>query len=109
MKALKWILAGMGLFFGALLAASLYFYNLGVSRRTKSFLSNSSDLGDFSSTYGVDHTWLSAQALSEVDICSTDGLRLHAYYFPAEEPVTRDHTSRAVDDEVGGRWEWQQR
>jgi hypothetical protein len=46
-------------------------------------------LSDFSSTYGVDYTWLLGQALSEVDICSTDGLRLHADYFPADQPSTR--------------------
>ena len=106
MKAVKWFVAGLGLFFGGLVAASLYFYNLGVSRRKKSFLSASSDLGDFSSTWGVDNDWLAAQTLSAVDICSTDGLRLHASYFPADQPAARTailaHGYNSVGVHCGG-------
>ena len=106
MKAVKWFILGVGLFFGALVAASLYFYNLGVSRRKKSFLSASSDLGDFSGTWGVDNTWLAEQPLKEVDICSTDGLKLHAYFYAADQPTRRTvivaHGYNSVGNHSGG-------
>jgi fermentation-respiration switch protein FrsA (DUF1100 family) len=88
MGALSWGLWMIGLGLLLLLAAGMYFFNLGATRRKKAFLSASSDLGDYS-VWGVDSRWLAAQALEDLEMISGDGLKLRAYFYPAEQPSQR--------------------
>jgi hypothetical protein len=52
MAVAAWFILLIVLLLLIFLAAGAYFYNLAVSRRKKSFLSASSDLGNFSDTWG---------------------------------------------------------
>ena len=85
MGVLVWLLLLVGLGLLLLAVGGLYFFNLAVTRRKKAFLSASNDLGDYSA-WGVDSRWLEAQALEDLEMVSADGLKLHAYFYPAEQP-----------------------
>lgn len=74
------------------LAAGYHFYRVAVARSPKQFLTSNPDLagtGDLSAANRGRNTWLSAQAVEDVQIVSHDGLRLHGQYIPAAGPSKR--------------------
>ncbi|HEY0755221.1 MAG TPA: alpha/beta hydrolase [Ktedonobacteraceae bacterium] len=79
------------LFVLVLVIASLYFYNLVIARRPKTFLAASPDLVHNQSTELVtfDVSWLDQHNFEEVEIKSYDGLLLRGYYLAAPEPTMK--------------------
>jgi fermentation-respiration switch protein FrsA (DUF1100 family) len=89
MAGAAWAIGLILLMLLGLPAAGLYFYSLAVTRRKKTFLSASPDLGDYSDSWGSDSKWMASQALEDVEIRAYDGLKLHAYFYAAAQPSQR--------------------
>jgi fermentation-respiration switch protein FrsA (DUF1100 family) len=77
---------------------------MAIARRPKSILSGNPDLNLPLTDWQKDNEWLRAQNLEEVEICSADGLKLHAYFWKASSPtnntaiLTHGYASQALDD-----------
>lgn len=69
--------------------ASLYFYNVAISRTDKSFLNGNPDLevgASAENPYERNDQWWDSQSFEDWSLQSEDGLRLHAYYLEAKLP-----------------------
>lgn len=82
----------------ALIAASIYFYNVAIKRNKKDFLKDSEDLeqlhkkqpqGDAQPTPVLDGQWVRRQDYQTWKMQSHDGLGLVAYYVPASQPTKK--------------------
>lgn len=86
------IIALLLLFLLVLAAAGLYFYRVAIARTEKAFLSANPDLvsGEAAESSLEDAgAWWNRQVFEEWSIRSEDGLRLHAYYLPAERQTDK--------------------
>ncbi|MUG67268.1 alpha/beta fold hydrolase [Paenibacillus campinasensis] len=75
-----------------LVAASFYFYQVGVARAEKDFLEGNPDLAanaDVEDPFAGSKEWWSAQRFESWSQVSEDGLKLHAYYLPAKTGTDR--------------------
>lgn len=89
-----------------LVIACLYFYNIGISRRKKTFLDGNPDLTvDPSAELAVfELSWLDQHPFENVEIKSYDSLLLRGYYLPAQSPtlktviIAHGYNSRALPD-----------
>jgi len=70
-----------------IVAASFYFYNVAIARADKDFLNGNPDLeanANIDNPFADSKDWWAKQSFEEWSLTSDDGLKLHAYYLPAE-------------------------
>lgn len=83
-----------------IILGSFYFFNLSVARGEKEFLSKSDDLQEFYrsdqdepifefAVIDTENKTLNQMAYEDYYQYTSDGLRLHAYYIPAENPTNQ--------------------
>ncbi|NQX67601.1 alpha/beta hydrolase [Paenibacillus alba] len=80
------------LIFIILVCASLYFYHIAIARADKSFLNGNPDLEIKESavkSFAEMEEWWGKQAFEKWNTTSSDGLLLHAYFLPANQPTDR--------------------
>ncbi|NGZ74738.1 alpha/beta hydrolase [Saccharibacillus alkalitolerans] len=95
MKKSKALLTALGIAAvpaAAVVAGSFYFYKLAVARAPKTFLDADPGLQpnpDVQTETTASRNWWALQSFEERTLLSGDGLKLHAYYLPAQQPTTR--------------------
>lgn len=88
------------------IGATFYFYNVGIARRPKEFLTESPDLDMEQLSSLTDSAWLAAHHFEKVEMKSYDGLTLRAYYLAAKQPTAKTvilahgYTGSALKDMV---------
>lgn len=79
------VVSSVFLLFLILCAATVFFYNVGISRRKKEFLADSPDLVANQATElpVLEEAWVERQVFEDVNLTSFDGLLLRGYYLEA--------------------------
>ncbi|KOP65525.1 alpha/beta hydrolase [Bacillus sp. FJAT-18019] len=75
-----------------IVSASFYFYNVAIARADKDFLNGNPDLeanANIDNPFADSKDWWARQSFEEWSLTSDDGLKLHAYYLPAEKATDK--------------------
>lgn len=75
-----------------IIAASFYFYHVGIARAEKDFLEGNADLAanaDIEDPFAGSKEWWNEHTFENWSLISDDGLKLHAYYLPANTPTDK--------------------